>query len=219
MARFSNVYGARINRRNERSFVQSTAKRINRRTASGTKCAARVGGDISEMIREQKNLSTNPNMTEVNGWTSHQEKSSAAILSQSDEPWTEAIPGEILRVRIHSRDVGGRYAMLESISQPMAGAPLHAHVEDEVFHVLNGVLTFEIGSKRLEAGPGSIIVVPAGTVHAWRNFGNKPARCMVTFTPGGIEELFLRLKDTPPEGLATLAARYGSIITGPILEP
>jgi quercetin dioxygenase-like cupin family protein len=143
----------------------------------------------------------------------------AGRLASGDEvPWFDSVPGERLRIRVGAGNVGGRYAIMESVAQPMAGAPLHTHREDEIFHVLDGVLTFVIDGDRVEAGPGSIVVVPAGAVHAWRNFGDKPARCMVTFTPGGVEELFTRIGGLPPAELAEFAARYGTIVVGPPLE-
>ncbi len=142
----------------------------------------------------------------------------AWVLSADEGRWINAVPGEIIRIRVHSSEVGGRFTVVESISQPMAGPPSHVHREDEVFFVEEGVLTFVIDGNRFEAGAGSLVVIPAGAVHAWRNFGDKPARCIVTFTPGGIEELFSRIGETPLSKLPDLAAQYGSAITGPPIE-
>jgi hypothetical protein len=50
------------------------------------------------------------------------------------------------------------------------------------------------------------------------DFGSKPARCVVTFTPGGVEELFTRIGGLPPAEVAELAAHYGTIVVGPPLE-
>lgn len=139
-------------------------------------------------------------------------------MNGNEEPWFDAIPGERIRIRIRGRDVAGGYSVLESISQPMTGAPLHTHREDEIFHVLEGVLTFVVDGRCIDAGPGSVVVVRAGAVHAWRNFGDVPARCLVMFTPGGIDELFAALGTVRPDELPEFAARYGSIIRGPTIE-
>jgi quercetin dioxygenase-like cupin family protein len=143
---------------------------------------------------------------------------SSCIVSGNDDVWFETIAGELMRIRIHARDVGGRFAILETIAQPMAGTPMHTHREDEVFQVLDGVLTFEIENQRIEAGAGAIVVVPAGAKHAWRNFGNEPARSIVTFAPGGIERMFTTLGDLALDELANHVARYGSMIHGPMIE-
>jgi quercetin dioxygenase-like cupin family protein len=135
--------------------------------------------------------------------------SGAWVLSGDEGHWFNAVPGEVVRIRIHDSDVGGRFTVLESVAQPMAGTPSHAHREDEVFHVQEGVLTFVIDGNRFDACPGSIVVIPAGAVHAWRNFGDKPSRSIVTFTPGGIEELFAKLSELALSNLPELAAHYG----------
>lgn len=141
------------------------------------------------------------------------------ISGQDDEAWFNgAAPGEILRIRVRSDEVSGRCTIIESIVQPMVGPPLHTHLEDEIFSILEGTLTFEAAGKRIEAGPGTIVTIPAGVQHAWRNFSDEPVRFLATFTPGGIEELFELLQFTPPQFLAEVAARYGSIILGPPIE-
>ncbi|MGY4309481.1 quercetin dioxygenase-like cupin family protein [Bradyrhizobium sp. USDA 4369] len=139
----------------------------------------------------------------------------AWILSQDDGAWFDAVPGEAMRIRVRGTDVGGRYTIVESISQPLAGPPLHSHHEDEVICVHEGVLTFVVNGARLEAGPGSIVVIPGGAEHAWRNFGSQPARYIAVFTPGGIDELLAQVGKVTPQELPALAARYGSVVTGP----
>lgn len=135
-----------------------------------------------------------------------------------DAPWFNAIPGEAMRIRLRGDDVRGHYTVIESVAEPMAGPPLHSHLEDEVFSILEGMLTIEIDGQRIEAGPGTIVVIPAGSVHAWRNFSGQPVRFSVTFSPGGIEGMFEVLKNTPIEQWEEVAGRYGSAIFGPPIE-
>jgi quercetin dioxygenase-like cupin family protein len=147
---------------------------------------------------------------------SHEQPANAAwMISRDHGPWFDVIPGEVMRVRVHAGDVGGRYTIVESISQPMAGPPLHVHREDEVICVNEGQLTFVVSGARVEGGPGTIVVIPAGVEHAWRNTGDGPARYVAVFTPGGIEGLLSTMAQTPPDALPQLAARFGSAVTGP----
>jgi quercetin dioxygenase-like cupin family protein len=141
------------------------------------------------------------------------------LVSPDAGPWFDVVPGEVMRIRVRGRDAGGRYTIVESISQPMAGPPRHIHREDEVILVLDGVLTFEVNGTRTEAGPGTVVTIPAGLEHAWRNFGDRPAHYFATFTPGGIDELFTQVHQVAPEALADLAACFGSTITGAPIEP
>lgn len=138
------------------------------------------------------------------------------VVSRTDEGgWFNALPGESLKIRVPSEAVAGRYTILETVFEPEFGPPLHYHREDEIFEVIEGTVTFQLGGERLEAGPGTIIAIPAGVHHAWRNFTGKPARMLATFTPGGIETLFMQAADLSPEAFVALAASYGSVVVGP----
>lgn len=142
-----------------------------------------------------------------------------AVVSRPEErTWISPIPGEQLSIRVHSRDVAGGYAIVESIAAPGTGTPLHYHREDEVFHILEGVLTLRHDGRTFEAQVGTTVVIPAGAHHAWKNCSSAPARMLVTLFPGGVEELFQRLAVAPPEDFLALVESYGSHIVGPPIE-
>ena len=132
--------------------------------------------------------------------------------------WFDAVPGERVRIRVDSRTVGGCCTVIESIAQPLTGPPLHRHREDEIFHVLEGCLTFQCGLERFEAPTGTIVHISAGTAHTWSNFGDEPARMLVSFIPGGLEELFLNLGDVLPEDLVAYAEQHHIDVLGPPLQ-
>ena len=52
------------------------------------------------------------------------------------------------------------------------GAPLHCHEYDEVVLVQEGNPQFVIGDEILDAAPGDILVVKAGTPHGFVNGGS-----------------------------------------------
>ncbi len=64
-------------------------------------------------------------------------------------------------------------------------APLHVHhADDEAWYVLAGVLRFQIGDEILEAGPGTAVLAPKGTPHAYGNARRgQPARYLLVTTP------------------------------------
>jgi mannose-6-phosphate isomerase-like protein (cupin superfamily) len=74
------------------------------------------------------------------------------------------------------------------------GPPLHHHDFDEVFHVVEGELTFLLGDDVVTAGPGSTTVAPRGVHHTLANVSDAPARYVLTCTPGGFERMFARLE-------------------------
>jgi mannose-6-phosphate isomerase-like protein (cupin superfamily) len=163
-------------------------------------------------------MSSNTTLTNVSERVAHATNHVRSILSRGQEEWFATIPGETVRIRIPSTSVAGRYSIVEGLALPMAGTPMHIHQEEEVFHILEGVLTFEVGGERFEGTPGMLVVVPGGVPHAWRNFGDRLARSMIMFTPGGIETLFSELANLSPVQVAELAARYGSAVVGPPIE-
>jgi mannose-6-phosphate isomerase-like protein (cupin superfamily) len=132
--------------------------------------------------------------------------------------WFDAVPGERVRIRVDSRTVAGAaYTIIESVAQAMVGPPLHRHREDEIFYIVEGCLAFQCGTERFDAPAGSIIVAPAGTPHCWFNFGPEPARMVVTFAPGGQEEVFLGLADVASTDLPAYAALHDIDVLGPPL--
>jgi quercetin dioxygenase-like cupin family protein len=78
---------------------------------------------------------------------------------------------------------------MENIAAPGTATPMHFHAEDEIFHILEGTVTFSIDGDVFNASVGSIVVIPAGAQHAWRNRSNSPIRMLIFFSPGGVEEL------------------------------
>jgi mannose-6-phosphate isomerase-like protein (cupin superfamily) len=76
------------------------------------------------------------------------------------------------------------------------GPPPHRHHgHDELFFVLDGVLTVhgEDGSRTVD--PGALVVVPRGAQHTFSNEGAEPMRMVGTFSPAGFENYFGELAD------------------------
>lgn len=134
---------------------------------------------------------------------------------QRDAEWFEAIPGERLSLRVRSADVGGRYAIMESHAAPGTAAPLHTHREDEIFYVLGGYPTFRLDDEIVETAPGSLVVIPGGTPHAWKNRTDEEVHMLAIFSPGGVEEFFTKIAGLTPDRIAVLAADYGTFVLGP----
>jgi len=61
-------------------------------------------------------------------------------------------------------------------SEPGGGPALHRHAYDEVWIVQEGHATFTAGDRTLEAGPGNVVIVRAGTPHRFTNTGTTPMR-------------------------------------------
>jgi quercetin dioxygenase-like cupin family protein len=123
-------------------------------------------------------------------------------------------------IRFPSSATDGRCAMGEVRLPPLTSGPnLHTHTrEDELFYVLDGVLTVQIGDQLHDIESGGLAWGARGTPHAYANRGAEPLHIMIMWMPGGVEQLFLDMdaylrsvSGTPdPEAIAALQARYGA---------
>ena len=92
---------------------------------------------------------------------------------------------------------------------------LHRAME-ESFFVLDGNFTFGVGKARIEAGPGSYVLVPRETRHVLAAHAGG-GRCLVLMVPGGQEEVFYELGELGADSLrdpavrAAISARYDSV--------
>ena len=78
--------------------------------------------------------------------------------------------GERLTALAHaSRSKKRGVAVVErSVSVQGAMPPLHSRREDETFYVLEGALTFFLGTDTVAARPGDVVVAPGGTARTYR---------------------------------------------------
>ena len=78
---------------------------------------------------------------------------------------TNSVTGETLVFRTTSADANGECVVVETYVEPN-GAVAAAHVhpsQEETFEVIAGELEFRLGKRKLVAGPGDRVLVPAGT--------------------------------------------------------
>jgi len=99
--------------------------------------------------------------------------------------------GESLTLLATGKETNGAYAQLEGSVAPGGGPPLHIHHRaDETFYLVEGSLEVRLGDSTLMAWPGDYVRVPRGTVHTFRNVGERAARMFVTLVPAGLENFF-----------------------------
>ena len=135
--------------------------------------------------------------------------------------------GSLAVIKARSRDTGGRFALVE-VTEHEGDTPLHVHHrEDEAFWVLDGDIEFEVGGRRIEAGPGSFLLGPRGVPHRY-SVRKGPARILFFLTPAGFEELVLATSEPAAslrlpvgeegmldfEALPAIAQRYGCELLG-----
>lgn len=142
----------------------------------------------------------------------------AVINYSKDLEWFDTMPGEKMAIRIHSNQVDGAVTSIEARVPAQSGPPKHYHKDrEEIFEILEGTFRFQIGDEEFEVTPGTSVVVPRGVPHTWVNIGSEPARILFTFAPGGIDDFFIKIGRTPPQGWQELSESYDTWIIGPPL--
>jgi mannose-6-phosphate isomerase-like protein (cupin superfamily) len=62
------------------------------------------------------------------------------------------------------------------------GAEVHEH-NDQVLTFVEGTVRAEVAGQTEQAGPGDVVVVPAGTEHNFVNVGEGPVRLYTLYSP------------------------------------
>lgn len=59
---------------------------------------------------------------------------------------------------------------------PGGGSPrgLHTHDHDQIFFIVDGTMTVQLGDERVDVGAGGVVVFPAGEEHGNWNQGTVP---------------------------------------------
>lgn len=101
-----------------------------------------------------------------------------------------------------------RYSVSEWWLEPRTPGPgPHAHAEDDLFYVIEGVMSIRVGEEWFECPKGSFVLVPGGLTHDFENRGGVRAGVLNFSSPGpfepdmpGIVEWFAQnpAKDTAP---------------------
>lgn len=132
--------------------------------------------------------------------------------------------GTYYKTILSTEETGGAMSIVDSVSPPYSGPPLHIHHDaDETFILLTGDVEFYLDGHRFVRGPGQTVFVPRGREHTFRVVSDTPSRHIVILTPGGFEGFFaemakgnFRIPDDMP-AVVESAARFQLTFTGPPL--
>ncbi len=149
-------------------------------------------------------------------------------LSVSDGRVVSRLNGESTVVKLEPEWTRGAYALRSNTAPPhFVSVPLHRHRDmEEAFVVVTGTMSVVAGSRRLDAGPGDVCLIPRGTPHSLANLTDVPVTWLTLLSPGDQsgwiddEERLIAAAGRDPSGVdeAALHAvheRYGLEILGP----
>lgn len=71
--------------------------------------------------------------------------------------------------------------------------PAHSHDHyEETIYGISGVLTWTVGGKPIDVGPGQALCIPRGAVHRFDNNSEKDAAALCVITPAAIGPQYFR---------------------------
>ncbi|MDQ3223941.1 MAG: cupin domain-containing protein [Gemmatimonadota bacterium] len=115
-----------------------------------------------------------------------------------------------------AEQTGGGYSLMLQLCPHGSGAGPHSHDQDEQFFVIDGRITYRASGRELEAGPGSFVLIPRGTVHSFR-VDSETAKLLNSYTPAGFEstimELGERTRTLPPADRPAIPGGMDNAVT------
>ena len=104
----------------------------------------------------------------------------------------------LVTVRVSSEQGSDATSVIENLSSRGDSPPLHVHhTEDELFHILEGELRFQVGDEEVRAGAGETLLAPKGVPHTYV-VESERGRWLVTTAHGDFER-FVRSFSRPAE--------------------
>jgi quercetin dioxygenase-like cupin family protein len=144
------------------------------------------------------------------------------------------VTGERFTFTETAATTGGELLAFDFALRPGGAVPIpHVHpVQTERFEVVAGRLRFRVGLRTVHAGPGDVVEVAPGVMHAFANDGDEEARLRVEVRPAlRMEEMLAEVVAMAEAGrmtrrglprnlldLATLARRYDQEARAPFLR-
>ena len=115
-------------------------------------------------------------------------------MARTGQTLVNPASGERITFRATSAETDGELVAVD-LRLPAGGRVpglKHRHPnQEERFEVVRGTMRFTMGRRRIVAGPGDVVVVPAGVAHDFGNAGDEEALVRVDIRPAlKMERLF-----------------------------
>jgi quercetin dioxygenase-like cupin family protein len=120
--------------------------------------------------------------------------------------------------KVLPRETSNGLFVIEHMNLVNGGPPLHKHPnQEEYFYLISGEVRFAIGDKRLTLKAGESILGPRGIPHTFAAVDGKPGHMLISFSPAGKMEEFLRATavPNPPTEDAAFWRRFDVELLGP----
>jgi mannose-6-phosphate isomerase-like protein (cupin superfamily) len=149
------------------------------------------------------------------------EKEALVILPDSGTHYAgpEGRESTVTEILVTRAQTGGALGLFRQIIPAQSGPPTHIHHDaDEFFYVISGNFDFKLGDRIVNAPAGSIVFIPKGTVHTFKNTGAEAAVLLVGVTPAGLEQKFADWQRGDADTVKAMDKKYFTEVVGPPLK-
>lgn len=94
------------------------------------------------------------------------------------------------------QETAGQYSISEWwLEAHTQGPGAHSHDEDDIFYVIEGVMSFLMDDEWTHAGMGSFVLIPGGVIHDFENRSDSKAGVLNFSVPGNFEQVMPGIVD------------------------
>ena len=126
-----------------------------------------------------------------------------------------------MKVMLGAEHTGGTFSAIVGEIKPGEGPPPHLHRDrEEYFYVIEGTYSLGVDGKELTIGPGTLVFVPRGTVHTFKNISATMGKLLEWTIPGENGDYFRAMHEMEtnggfnPEKFAEINQRYVTEFVG-----
>lgn len=131
------------------------------------------------------------------------------VVTQTSSPRPLNVVGEKITVLASGDETGGYEVFLQD-GPAETGPPPHSHPWDETFYVMKGEVQFSFGDEAQLATAGTLVHLPAGTVH-WFRCGPEGALMLSLTSRKGASDVFAAIDREIPVGSLDVEKIYDVI--------
>jgi mannose-6-phosphate isomerase-like protein (cupin superfamily) len=101
-----------------------------------------------------------------------------------------------MQVLLSRESTGGAISVIMVSHKPGEGPPDHLHhTQEECIFVVDGNYDVTIGNVTRTVGPGTMLFIPRGCIHRFKNIGTTTGRMLDWSLPGGQDDYFRAISD------------------------
>lgn len=117
-------------------------------------------------------------------------------MQHQNKPKSFKMMGIELNIKVSKVDSGNKISSIEQTVSPGAGSPPHIlHDADKMIYVIDGKFLLRNGDQNIEGEAGTMVYIPKGVIHNFKNVGTETGKILVTLTPGGHEDFLYELSN------------------------